>query len=297
MQRGTTIAAVVAVSLTSPAAFADEARLAPTRLASVGDSIMEAVNAEELSLTTFANPNHWASFVNGFSGFWEWLLGRTDVQSHNQRISEVFGSGNRANLIAARSGADSFDLADQTRRTADQSATYVPMFMGHNDVCQDSFAAIPTDAEFEANVRQGLDNLREGLPAGATVYVMAIVDIYRLWEIGEDLTAFGILDCRAIWATTLFEWYPCGTMLSPANSEADRQYTRSRIQAFNEILSELTAEYTAADPDRFYHYTDTTYDYAFSPEHVSAIDCFHPSAAGQRELSRVTWEASPFADY
>ena len=153
-------------------------RLAPNRLSSVGDSITEAINAEEYNLFRPINPNHWASYANGYYGFWEWLLGRTNVNSHNQRITRNFGSRGRANYMEGVSGADSYDLEPQMTQSVNHHATYVPVLMGHNDVCQDGFSDIPTDAEFEANLRAGLERLRTGLPNGATIYVLAIVDIY-----------------------------------------------------------------------------------------------------------------------
>jgi lysophospholipase L1-like esterase len=273
-------------------------RLAPKRLSSVGDSITEAINAQEyVSLTTPITPNHWASWANGYYGFWEWLLGRTDVNSHNQRISRNFGSSGRANYMEALSGADSYDIPPQMGQSVAHQANYVTLFMGHNDVCQNSFAAIPTDAQFEANVRAGLNQLRSSLAAGSTIYVLAIVDIYKLWDLGEDLTSLGIIDCRLIWATTLLGIFPCGTMLNPLNSEADRQYTRGRNIAFNSILQRLVAEYNANDPNHYYEYTDQSFAYQFTPSQVSGFDCFHPSAAGQKELSRVSWQVGPFRQY
>lgn len=279
------------------AAQAKDPRLAPKRLSSVGDSITEAINAEEYNPFNPVNPNRWASWANGYHGFWEWLLGRTDVNSHNQRITRNFGSTGRVNYMEARSGSDSFDVPYQASQSVAHTATYVPVLMGHNDACQGSFAQIPTDAQFEANVRAGLDGMKAGLPAGATVYLVGIVDVYRLWAIGSQLSSLGILDCRAIWATSLLSWYPCATMLSPLNSEADRQYTRSRIVGFNAILKRLASEYETADARHYYAYTDAAFQYVFSPSQVSGFDCFHPSATGQAELSRATWAAGPFGAY
>jgi lysophospholipase L1-like esterase len=291
------VGAVVGFVAASSLAHAKDPQLVPKRLSSVGDSITEAINAEEYNLFNPINPNHWASYANGYHGFWEWLFGRTNVNSHNQRISSAFGSWGRKNYMEALSGADSYDLAQQTAQSVGHGAHYVPWLMGHNDVCQNSFAAIPTDAEFEANARAGLDNLKNGLPNGATIYVLAIVDIYKLWQLGDQLTSLGFIDCELIWATTLFGWFPCGTMLNPLNSEADRQYTRSRNVAFNDILQDLVAEYNATDSHHYYEFTTETFDYTFVASQVSGFDCFHPSAQGQKELSRVTWQDGPFGAY
>lgn len=277
-------------------ASAKDPQRAPKRLSTVGDSITEAINAEEFNPFVIITPNHWASWANGYHGFWDWLLGRTNVRSHNQRISSAFGSSNRKNYMEAVSGADSYDIAPQMGQSVAHAADYVTLFMGHNDVCQGSFSDIPTDAEFEANVRAGFDQLKSGLPNGATVYTLALVDIYKLWELGPDLSgAFGIA-CQDIWATTLLGIFPCGTMLNPLNSEADRQYTRSRNVAFNQILEDLVAEYDASDPHHYWEFTDGTFTTDFVPSEVSPFDCFHPSAQGQKRLSADSWQAGPFGN-
>ena len=284
---------------TSPPAYGEPRppQLAPKRLSSVGDSISAGVNAEEFNILRIANPNPWASFANGYRGFWEWLLGRTDVNSHNQRISRNFGSDNRVNDLQAESGADSFSLLEQAQGAVRRQANYVTLFMGHNDVCQDDFSDIPTDETFESNVRGALEELRTGLPAGATVYLIGLVDIYRLYQLGEELDAFGFLDCDVLWATTLLNIYPCGTMLSPANSEADRLFTRSRNLAFNAILERLAREYSTEDEERYYAYSDAPAQLDFRAEDVSPFDCFHPSAEGQRILAEETWSTGPFREY
>ena len=295
MLRTLSVVLTATLLLGSGVTFAKDPQLSPKRLSSVGDSITEAINAEEFNLLDPTNPNPWASYANGYRGFWEWLLGRTNVKSHNQRITSQFGSDNRENFLEGQSGADSFDLLPQMQAAVQNQATYVPVLMGHNDACQGDFSDIPSDEVFEANVRAGLDALRSGLPNGATVYVLAIVDIYRLWQIGQELKSLGIIDCEAVWLFTLFDIYPCATMLSPANSEADRQFTRNRIIAFNGILESIVAEFEAEDTHHHYAFTDVTFDYSFVPSEVSGFDCFHPSAEGQRELSRITWEVGPFA--
>jgi len=257
----------------------------------VGDSISAGIDVD------YYGQNANASWVNGYYGFWEWLFGYTNVKSHNQRITANWGSSGRANYMDAVSGADSFDIPLQTSQAVSQSAYYVTVFMGHNDVCQNTFAEIPSDAVFEANFRQGMNNLKNGLPNGATVYVLAIVDIRRLYDVGQDMYALGIVDCEVLWATTLLGWFPCGTMLSPLNSEADRQYTRSRNIAFNNILQNVTAEFNANDPHHYYYFTNMPFIYPYTSGDVSTLDCFHPSGQGQKTLSRESWNVGPFAAY
>jgi lysophospholipase L1-like esterase len=198
--------------------------------------------------------------------------------------------------MEAVSGADSFDIAPQMSQSGNHAADYVTLLMGHNDVCQDDFSQIPSDAQFEANVRAGFDQLQAGLPNGATVYTLALVDIYKLWELGPQLSGFLGISCQAIWATTLVGAFPCGTMLNPLNSEADRQYARSRNIAFNGILEDLVAEYDANDPHHYWEFSDMTFDTEFTPSEVSPFDCFHPSAKGQKRLAGESWNAGPFGN-
>jgi len=292
---GAALLVVLAVALifllASPTYALEPGQLTPKRLASTGDSISAGIDVE------YYGQNANASWVNGYYGFWEWLLGLTNVKSHNQRISANWGSRNRKNYMDAVSGADSFDLPGQTAQAVSQGATYVTVFMGHNDVCQNYPWEIPTDAVFEANFRAGMENLRTGLPNGATIYVLAIVDIKNLYEVAKDKKALGIVDCEVLWFTSLLELFPCGTMLNPLNSEADREYTRSRNIAFNTILESVTAEYQANDPNHFYYFSDLPFNYPFIESDVSDLDCFHPSGQGQKTLSRESWNDGPFRLY
>ena len=266
-------------------------QLAPKRLSSTGDSMTEAIDAE------LPGANHWASWANGYHGFWQWLFCLTDVNSHNQRITKNFGRRGRRNYMEAVSGADMFDFPWQAQQAVDHQAQYVTVLMGHNDVCQHDFTDIPTDEEYEGNLRAGMETLKTGLPEGATVYVVGIVDIYRLWKIARHKKALGIVDCEVLWAFTLLDLFPCGTMLSPLNSEADRQFTGERNIRFNEILETVTAEYEANDSRHHYVFTDIVFHYPFVESQVSDIDCFHPSASGQKLLSQITWQAGPFVAY
>ena len=72
----------LAMALSTPslaAAQSKDLQLVPNRLASNGGSITEAINAEEFNPFILVTLNHWASFVNGYRGFWEAFFGRTDV--------------------------------------------------------------------------------------------------------------------------------------------------------------------------------------------------------------------------
>lgn len=260
----------------------------PKRLYSTGDSITRAFDAD------FPADNLNTSWVNGYYGFWEQLFGLPNVKSHNQRITANWGSSGRANYIAAVNGARMDDLATQAAGAAGKTIGYATVMLGGNDVCRDSAADLPTDAEFEANFRSGIAALLARLPANATVQVVNIPNVKRLYDVGQDKEALGIVDCEALWAATVLG-FPCGSMLSPFNSEADRLYVQSRNVGYNDIIRRVTAELDAANPEFIFH--ADAYAYDFLESEISNLDCFHPSWRGQKTLSREVWNQGPFRDF
>ncbi len=260
----------------------------PKRLFSNGDSITRAFDAD------FPADNLNTSWVNGYFGFWEQLFGLPNVKAHNQRVTANFGSSGRTNVIAAVNGARMDDLATQAAASAGRNISYSTVMLGGNDVCRDTIADLPSDAEFEANLRAGMATLLQNLPGNATVQVVNIPNIKRLYDIGQDKTALGIVDCEVLWAGTVLG-FPCGSMLSPFNSEADRLYVQSRNVGYNAIIQRVVAELDAANSE--FLFSADAYAFNFVQNEISNIDCFHPSWRGQRTLSREVWNTGPFRDF
>lgn len=263
------------------------ARLQPKRLYSIGDSITRAFDAylpgDDLPL----------SWVNGSYGFWQQFLGAPDVNAHNQRITALYGSSGRTNVIGAANGARWDDALGQSQNGIGGAPTYVTVMLGGNDVCRDSILDLPAGEEIQAEVIATLDYLDQNLPAGASVVVVGIPDIKRLYDVaisGEG--GFGLIDCSAIWQTTALG-FPCGSMLSPDNTEADRLYVQQQNALYNGLI-ELEVRNKQRRSTRV-HYTflpaATT---AFTADDISTIDCFHPSGQGEALLSQMTWAAGPF---
>jgi lysophospholipase L1-like esterase len=279
-----------AVMAAGPVLALEPGQSTPKRLYSNGDSITRAYDAD----LPLENLN--LSWVNGYFGFWQWLFGLPNVKAHNQRISANFGSRGRRNWIGAQTGGRIGDLAAQAAGTAGRNVTYATVMLGGNDVCRDGIAHLPTDAEFEADFRAGMETLLGNLSDGATVQVVAIPDVKQLYDIGQDKTALGIVDCEVLWMLTVLG-FPCGSMLSPFNTEDDRLYVRSRNIGYNQILADVAAEMAVQHPSRFISYTDMPFSQTFVEQDISDIDCFHPSWRGQKKLSEWTWFDGPFQDY
>lgn len=281
----------IAVALLLPAVAAAQllpGQAVPRRLYSNGDSITRAFDAD------FPADNLNASWVNGYYGFWEQLFGLPNVKSHNQRITANWGSSGRTNVIAAVNGARIDDLASQAVGAAGRNVTYATVMLGGNDVCRDTIADLPTDAEIESHFRAGMATLLAQTSSGATIQVVGIPNIKRLYDVGKSKTALGIVDCEVLWAGTVLG-FPCGSMLSPFNSEADRQYVDARTRGYNAVLQRVSAELDAANPELVV-YADT-YGFNFVENEISNLDCFHPSWRGERTLSREIWNAGPFRTF
>lgn len=262
------------------------ARLDPLRLYSIGDSITRAFDAQ------FIADNPALSWVNGYHGVNEANLGLPDIHSINQRIYEVYGPVGRTNVIAAVNGARWDDGVSQAANVVVELPTFVTVMLGGNDVCRDTAADLPTDMELRGHVRATLESLDAALPAGATVQVVGIPDIKDLYDVGKDETGLFGLDCEAIWTLTLLG-FPCGSMLSPGNSEADRLYVQQRNTTYNQIIRQETLAQDTISPRVYYRYSDAQ-QIAITGPMISPIDCFHPSALGEALISELAWEDGPF---
>lgn len=273
----------------APAFALGPTQLPPTHIFSIGDSITRAFDAD------LPADNLHLSWVNGSHNFLSALLGFPDVKSHHQRVVENFGSAGVRNRVAAQNGNRVGHMLTQVQGMSGNE-TYVTVLLGGNDVCKDTIEELPSDLAFAYTFAEGLIALLEKLPAGATVQVVAIPDIKRLYEIGIDKRALGIVDCSLLWQTTTLG-FPCGSMLSPENTEADREYVRERNIGYNSIMHYLTLLGSLSYPHLYVSFTDVTFTFPFTQDHISDIDCYHPSADGQALISEGTWNAGPFAEY
>lgn len=273
------IAFVCSLGIACSAFALEPGQLPPTRLYAIGDSLTRAANAN------LPGDNLSASWVSGYHGFWQELFGLPDVNSHNQRITAIWGREGRRNWIAARNGAHMHDFVGQTASVPHLNVTYATVLLGANDLCRDSPADLPTDAEFEARLREGLTTLTRALPEGATVLVAAIPKVSALWELGQSKTALGITNCPTLWRITGF----CKAVTNDTATEADRLYIDSRNVGYNRILQIVTDETAALNPGKFVRFAPRVYELPYAESHISDLDCFHASWRGQRAVAEITW--------
>lgn len=249
----------------TPAVAATTPRL-PDSMAAIGDSITQAANA-----CCWYGDRPQSSWSTGDAA-------SDGVRSHYERIRarKPGITGNQYN--DAVSGARMAHAPAQAARAVQQRARYVTILMGANDVCTSSTATMTSVEEFRGQLRQTLATLRSGLPARSRVFVASIPDVHHLWELYHG-------DPVAQWVWSTFGI--CQSLLSTANTDADRQLVRSRTVAFNAVLAQECGQYANCRFDG-----NAVFSYRFTGARVSKLDYFHPSLSGQAVLAELTWRAS-----
>jgi lysophospholipase L1-like esterase len=254
------------VAVLTAATSASAAPPLPDSIAGIGDSITRAT---DVCCWYGDHPaQSWSTGGGAFDG----------IRSHYERIRTLKPSINGHNFNDARSGARMDDAQGQAQTAVTQQAGYVTILMGANDVCTDSPSTMTSVSDFQAQFATTMGVLAAGLPAGSHVFVSSIPNVYRLWQLFQDNVV-----AQLIWSVAQI----CQSMLSPTNSEQDRQFVLAREQAFNQVLAEVCSQYAFC---RFDDYA--AFNYQFSASQVSKLDYFHPSLAGQAALASLSWQHS-----
>jgi lysophospholipase L1-like esterase len=258
---------VAAVLTAAPAASA--APNLPDSIAGIGDSITRA--ADVCCWYGDHPAQSWSTGGGAFDG----------IRSHYERIRALNPNIAGHNFNDARSGARMSHAQAQAQTAVTQHARYVTVLMGANDVCTSSPSTMTSVSDFQAQFAATMSVLAAGLPPGSHVFVSSIPNVYRLWQLFRDN-----LVAQLVWSVAQI----CQSMLSPTNTEQDRQFVLAREQAFNQVLEDVCSQYAIC---RFDDYA--AFNYQFSASQVSQLDYFHPSLAGQAALASVTWQHSWWA--
>jgi lysophospholipase L1-like esterase len=255
---------ILAAAVLAPAASATPPL--PTSMAAIGDSVTRAT---DVCCWYGDHPaQSWSTGGGAFDG----------IRSHYERIRAGQPAINGRNYNDARAGAKMRDAPGQAQVAVTQGARYVTALMGANDVCTDSISTMTSVANFRAQFTTTMNVLASGLPAGSHVFVSSIPDVYKLWALFRNDAA-----AQLVWAIAGI----CQSMLSPFNTEQNRQTVRTREQAFNQVLREVCGQYTMCRFDDL-----AVFNYHFTAGQVSRLDYFHPSLSGQAMLASITWSRS-----
>jgi lysophospholipase L1-like esterase len=168
-------------------------------------------------------------------------------------------------------------IGAQVQQAASQTAQYVTVLIGANDVCTSSISTMTPAATFKSQFAAAMRTLHDQLPR-TPVFVSSIPNIYQLWSVlrGNPIA-------ELVWYGAKI----CQSMLSPFNSQADRQIVLARVKDDNAALASVCKGYANCRWDN-----DATFYYQFTAGQVSSLDYFHPNLRGQAALAAETWKAS-----
>ena len=244
----------------------------PASIASTGDSITRAYNTGTFPFTDNAAAS-WSTGTN------------STVSSHYSRLLALSSAISGRTYNYAKSGAKMADLAGQMTSVVSRQPGYVTVLMGANDVCTSSESAMTSVDAFRTQFHAALDKVTTG-SAATLVFVASIPNVYQLWSVLK-----GSSSARTTWA--LFG--VCKSMLAnPTSTKAADVARRARVlqreQDFNTVLAQVCAEHAQCRFDG-----NAVFNTAFAASDISTRDYFHPSLAGQKKLSAVTWGAGYWA--
>lgn len=271
----------------------------------IGDSIGEG----EAANGAIGQPHHQTVWSTGYDD-------GDNVNSFNERFEAVAAAGYFENNTSrdalfnhAVSGAEMVDFVAQAQgvvaaagQTPSGNADMVAVFLGNNDVCAPSMAAMTDPALFEANYRAGLDVLAaSGATRNAQIHVSGIPAIYWLWNAKH--TAFF---CRVF----VWPFVPCENLLDNPSDDCESSVSRQDPDTiypgdggdcqrrkglhaiirdtYNPILRDVLDEYRESGLLPNARYTDI-YNVRFDSQHVNDGDCFHPSTTGHALLAQSEW--------
>jgi lysophospholipase L1-like esterase len=224
-------------------------------MAAMGDSISTGLNALK-----------WGNRGKQYS----WSTGENSlVKSHRYFLTNDYAKEIEY-FNVANSGSTSDNLLEQAEKLSDKDIDYLTFLIGANDICN-----VDVDEEFDlenfsANIYAATSKLIAEHP-DLIMTVIPVPDLYRLWEVAQNKGS-----CQFKWS--LFGI--CPRLLGSRSTIDDRQGVQDDVIAVNNLLAQM-----ASDFSKNIIFTPFAED-VFNWEHISHLDCFHPSVAGQNLISQ-----------
>ncbi len=228
-------------------------------IGALGDSISVAFNAE----------------ASGDNAAHSWTTGDRDLEagaSHLTRLRRLFPALDVRAVNVAVAGARATDLAAQAERLLPWQPDYVTLLIGANDLTDWLTGDYRSRLlAFEANVQATVRRLVAGNPR-LMLLVVAIPDQARIVSLlagrrfGAEIQAY------------------LNSLTDNPQLKAVMAIYRERWTAMNQVLERVSREHPANA-----RFAPSAAGAAFTGEHLSPLDSYHPSVAGQRLLADVTW--------
>ena len=266
--RRAVLAALLVVGMGVTATPAEALTVPPPRMAALGDSITRAFDVNGSAFLRDAPAESWSTGTD------------TAVNSEALRLKAKYGTAPTAYNDAV-TGAKMAALPAQMTTAVGQSADYITVLMGANDVCTKTVGAMTPVADVAAQFRTALTTAKNAANR-PTVFVSSIPNVYQLWSV---LHTSG--SARFAWAV----YGVCQDMLSSSATETQRQTVLQRLKDDNAALASVCGEFAGT----CVWDGGATFNVQFTAKQVSTVDYFHPSVSGQAVLAATAWGAGPYA--
>jgi lysophospholipase L1-like esterase len=226
------------------------------------------------------------------------------IRSHYMRLRDYFhrkGENRTFNVdnvsypgrTTSAMEQQALQLMQDFRKGGYSEIKYVTILIGSNDACS-------PESEWGVPPNQMHDNLMKAfrvlslIPQKEPIRVL-VVGIPRIPELAEPAirdskTILG-LSCGYVRNRVLRE---CRALLN-WKTEAEYDQKMMVIENDNRMLRDTVTEANQTFPSIDAVYSDRLYNLKI-PRDIMAVDCFHPSAAGQQRLADEVWLDQPWFD-
>lgn len=235
----------------------------PVRLGALGDSITRAYNVQSFNVD--APLLSWSTGDSLSTSMANRI--RLAQQALGKAANVVTGNGAVVGETVLGLGST---LLNQAAALAVSRPNVVTLEIGANDLCQGLLATSADQNQFRARIVQALQTLTLAAHPPAVISLASIPRVYSLTLIPQlAQNSF----CGLAWSLV------CPNLqVGPATFEA-------QWMAANQALSQAAAQVGGSVVYDGGAVANTT----FTAADVSAVDCFHPSVAGQGKLSQAVW--------
>ena len=255
------------------------------------------------------------------SWFDGWSSGVSSVHDRYKALDSSIS----ANKDASQTGAEMTGPGDQgfERNFAEQAAVmvaqsplpdHVEVLLGGNDLCNRGCVdpancndPLFTGEEWRQGVRNGLNVLMSGLPAGSSIVMGSVPGMYNLYQAGIDKQATSSrINCESLWST----YGVCRIVTNDGTLNGESQAVRlagvaAAQKTYNAVLREEVEAYNSNSNglntngiELVSEYVDENTPsggtFAFTSDDINGGDCFHPNVATQSKVADFMWNANPF---
>lgn len=288
----------------------------------LGDSLSTGFNA-----VSSENPQ----YRPGDQPAYNWVTGNGQeyqFKSIAQRLQALFPNKTIKFENAATISKESKDLMRQIRRLRVKATSRKMLYdlitigIGGNDLChyEDPFEGV--FERYEQSLREAIGAIVEGdgriLTPNGKVLILEVPNLYNIWRMFFDFkTKSTALPEKYSWVRTCASKWSLGQIGSfkicsplfgrdPKDFDNRERYPEmiaraekffARWKKINELIHKVAEEFplhVVYHPPR-YPESDVNWDFGW--EHVSPIDCFHPSIQGQSLIAERAWIPSMFDDW